>query len=182
MTDDIQHGYFGYLYYRVFRVYDEKSPLSYVNLCTLMHETRFDDSLPNDDNRARDGIQLRDEFISTLKSIVVEDYTELQSLGQCSIFEMLIALAYRADYLVENGVEWWFREFIDNLDLGKYNDRDYVPRSGIRINRVLNNFNNRRYSRNGKGGIFPLQRAKKDQRTLELWYQMHAYMTERQMY
>lgn len=181
-TQDIKHGYFGWLYYTVLKIYDVKSPLSYVNVCLVLHSIKFDDSVPNDDNRAHDGIQLRDEFISTLKSIDVEDYTELQSLGPCSIFEMLIALTYRADYITERGVDWWFREFLDNLDLSKFSDKDYVPRSGITVTKIVNKFNNRQYTRTGKGGVFPLRKAKRDQRSVELWYQMAEYVTERQMY
>lgn len=182
MTDDIKHGYFGWLYYQAYKVFDEKSPLSYIKVCEVLQNTKFDDSVPNDDNRAHEGMQLRDEFISTLKTIDVEDYTELQSLGPCSIFEMLIALASRADYLTAHGIDWWFREFMDNLGLSKHSDKDYAPRSGIQVSRIVSKFNNRQYSRTGRGGIFPLQRAKKDQRTLELLYQMHAYVNERQMY
>jgi hypothetical protein len=179
---NITDSYFHWLYDNVFKVYDGKSPLSYAILCYTLHQTKFDDSCPNDDNRARDGLELRDEFISSLKEIEVEDYTELQSLGGCSIFEMLIALARRCDYIVEYGQAAWFKIFLENLDLWKYNDADITPRSSVKVSEIINKFNHRQYTRNGRGGVFPLRRAKKDQRALELWYQMSAYMTENQMY
>lgn len=181
-AQEIMHAYFGWLYYQVLRVFDEKSPLSYTNVCSEMHNIKFDDSVPNDDNRARDGLELRDEFISSLKEIEVEDYTQLQSLGGCSLLEMLIALARRADYIVEYGQERWFKIFLENLDLWKYADSDWTPRSGMKVRKILNDFNHRQYTRSGRGGVFPLRKPKKDQRALELWYQMSAYMTENQMY
>lgn len=186
MTDppipDITEDYFHWLYLQVFKVYDQKSSLSYATLCHFLHQKKFDDSTPNDDNRARDGIELRDEFISSLKEIEVEDYTQLQSLGGCSIFEMLIALARRADYVVEWGSERWFKTFLRHLDLWKYNDADWTPRSGMKVATIINKFNNRQYTRSGRGGIFPLSKPRRDQRTQELWYQMADYMTENEMY
>ncbi len=182
MSGDIKHGYFSWLYHQVFKIYDLDSPMSYVTVCERLHKVPFDDSVPKDDNRAADGVQLRDEFISTLRSVEVEDYAELQSLGRASLFEMLIGLARRADYIVEWGVDTWFRAFLENLGLTRYNDAEYVPRDATRIYKILTVFNSRTYSRNGRGGVFPLKRAKEDQRQVELWYQMAAYMTENQMY
>lgn len=179
---DITYAYFNWLYDNVLKVYDPKSPLSYSQVLNEMHNIKFDDSVPNDDNRARDGLELRDEFISSLKEIEVEDYTQLQSLGGCSLLEMLIALARRADYIVEYGQQAWFKIFMENLDLWKYADSDWTPRSGMKVKKALDDFNHRNYTRNGRGGVFPLRKPKKDQRALELWYQMSAYMTENQMY
>jgi hypothetical protein len=180
--DDIIEAYFHWLYLQVLRVYDLKSPLSYATVCHVLHQTKFDDSTPNDDNRARDGLELRDEYISSLKEIEVEDYTQLQSLGGCSIFEMLIALARRCDYIVEWGQEGWFKVFMENLGLWAFNDGDWTPRSGIKVGSIVKKFNNRSYTRSGRGGVFPLRKPKKDQRGQELWYQMSAYMNENKLY
>ena len=36
----------------------------------------------------------------------------------------------------------------------------------------------REYSDNGHGGLFPLKNPKKDQRKVEIWYQMTEYINE----
>jgi len=36
----------------------------------------------------------------------------------------------------------------------------------------------RRYSKTGKGGLFPLKHPKKDQTEVEIWYQMQQYVME----
>jgi hypothetical protein len=46
----------------------------------------------------------------------------------------------------------------------------------------LHKLNNRTYSKLGKGGLFPLRSSAYDQRKVELWYQMAAFMTENHMY
>jgi hypothetical protein len=179
---DIMDLYFYWLYDQVLKIYDPASPLSYTKVCAILHKVKFDDSTPNDDNRARDGMELRDEFISSLKEIEVEDYTQLQSLGGCSMMEMLIALTRRADYIVEYGQRQWFKIFLENLDLWKFPDSDWTPRSGMKVTAIVNKLNHRQYTRSGRGGIFPLRKPKRDQRGTEIWYQMSAYMTENELY
>ena len=36
----------------------------------------------------------------------------------------------------------------------------------------------RRYKRSGEGGLFPLKNAAKDQRKVEIWYQLSSYLLE----
>jgi hypothetical protein len=175
--------YFNWLYDQVFRVRDEESPISYVMVCTQMHAIHFNDSVPNDDNRTRDAEQLRYEFISTFRGVEVQDFADLHSLGKSTIFEVLIGLARRCDYIVEIGPAQWFRIFLENLGLMKYSDANFVPRDSLRIDRILRTFNDRTYSPSGRGGLFPLsQNNGNDQRHSELWFQMSAYMTENKMF
>jgi hypothetical protein len=176
--------YFNWLYDQVFRVRDMDSPISYVNVCTHMHSIHFNDSVPNDDNRAREAEELRNEFIATLRGIEVEDFAELYDLGKATILEVLIALTRRCDYIAEIGTAQWFRIFLENLGLMKFSDANYAPRDDPRIDRILRAFNNRQYSPMGRGGIFPLRQntSGRDQRQAELWVQMSAYMTENKMY
>jgi hypothetical protein len=175
--------YFNWLYDQVFRVRDEESPISYVMVCTQMHAIHFNDSVPNDDNRTRDAEQLRYEFISTFRGVEVQDFADLHSLGKSTIFEVLIGLARRCDYIVEIGPAQWFGIFLENLGLMKYSDANFVPRDSLRIDRILRTFNDRTYSPSGRGGLFPLgQNNGNDQRHSELWFQMSAYMTENKMF
>jgi hypothetical protein len=46
------------------------------------------------------------------------------------------------------------------------------------VNQILTNLVERTYQKNGKGGLFPLKQPAKDQRRVEIWYQMAAYLNE----
>ena len=73
-----------------------------------------------------------------------------------------------------------FWEMIDNLGLIGYDDASYADvRNRIRVSDILNNLIRRRYHRNGRGGLFPLKRPSCDQRKVEIWYQMNAYLMEK---
>ena len=50
--------------------------------------------------------------------------------------------------------------------------------SAQRIDDILDRWIERKFSRNGKGSPFPLKKPKKDQRKVELWYQMQGYICE----
>lgn len=174
--------YFNWLYHQVFEVLDLQSPQSYAFLCTQLHRVPFYDGVPNDDNRTADGLELRNEFISTLGGITIEDYTALHNLGQPSLLEVFIGLARHADYIVSMGIPVWVRRFLENLGLLEFDDAHYRPRDRLKIMRKLRIFNQRQYTRSGEGGLFPLYKTRRDQRRVELWYQMNAYMTENKMY
>lgn len=138
----------------------------------ILFNTPFTWSIANDDNRAMDGIVLRSIFMSE------EGWnTEPYKNHECSVLEMMIALAMR----IENDIMWdgeddrtaqWFWEMIRNLKL----DEDSLP--GY-IYGVLNRFLNRQYDENGHGGLFPLNKnAGCDQRNTEIWYQAQSYLME----
>jgi hypothetical protein len=179
----IQEKYFNWLYSQVFSVRDLFSESSYMIVCDIMHQMPFQVTVDHDDNRAADGLELRNEFIFSydLMRVTPEDLVHLLT-NDASVFEVLLALAKRADFLIEKTVPGWFCEFIENLRLSKYPDKKVQPGQHFTIDRVLRKFNDRKYTARGLGGIFPLKHPDQDQREVELWYQMAAYMTENHMY
>ncbi len=181
----IREAYFSWLYPKVVKVRDLGSSESYIIVCNHMHSVKFRDNVPNDDNRTADGLELRNQFISSLPADVIDfgDYAILHRMGnKASVLEVLIGLALRAETTTSISPETWFRTFLDNLGLSYFGDSLVSSRDTFRIGRIIRTFNTRAYSSNGKGGIFPLKNAENDQRTVELWFQMSAYMTENHMY
>ena len=72
-------------------------------------------------------------------------------------------------------------EIIENLGLKRYDDDqfgDNFVRCKIEIREILSMLNNRSYKRNGVGGMFPLLFPEKNQKKVEIWYQMQAYINE----
>ena len=124
-----------------------------------------------DDNRALDGLQFRDSF-------KYETLLEPPS-GECSVLEVLIGIAERMAYILydpdlenEDQIHIWFWELIHNLRINK-NDNYMENMDKIYL------WLNRRYSENGDGGLFPLQNPIENQREVELWHKMQAYLNEK---
>ena len=152
---------------------------SYWILIKALHKKEFYWTVPNDDNRALDGKKLREAFAEET------DYYPYDALdGPCSMLEMLIALAGRCQYgvidaEVENRTSKWFWELVGNIGLDKFTDDVYVEECGtFQVDLILDTVLDRAYKKDGRGGLFPLKSAKKDQRNVEIWFQMCAYLIE----
>lgn len=154
---------------------DERS----VILLNALVEKEFYWTIPNDDNRVHDGLNLREEY-ADLYNI------DLESVGTepCCILEMLVALARRCseqmrDLDDHDNPARWFWEMMENLGLDFCSktiyDTDY---SEDLLNSILERLVERTYSYSGRHGLFPLNHPEEDQRKVELWYQMSAYLME----
>lgn len=144
------------------------------SLCLQLYETSFNWFVPNDDNRAEDGKMLRIEFLDEFK---MKTYWHWPN-NYCSMFELILGISLRLSYDTEYNADIWFWEILQNLNLTQYKD-EYYDRSVERhIDEVLTKVNDRTYSKSGRGGLFPLTKPNEDQRKVEIWYQMSAYLLE----
>jgi len=152
--------------------------LSYRKLLDRLHDTEFIYIIGMDSNRAEDGIDLRYRFGYEHKyehSIIA---TYLNDLS-CSVLEMLIALSIRCeehimdDPDIGNRTGQWFWNMIVNLGLGSMTDEKFDIRY---VDETISKFLNRKYKRNGDGGLFTVNNYKYDLRTVEIWYQMCWYL------
>ena len=152
---------------------------SYFFLAQLLYAKKFYTIIPNDENRAIDGMALRQRFS---EEAGYNTYDVLD--GPCSVLEMLFALAERIDAIMadignENRTTKWFWELLENLGLDMFRDDVFYDLNGtVAIDKILNIFLGRTYKRNGRGGLFPLIDPDKDQRKVEIWYQMNQYLIE----
>lgn len=152
---------------------------SYWLLAKALHKKEFIWTVPNDDNRDKDGKKLRDKFAEEVNHDVYEAIE-----GPCTMLEMLIALAERIEDAMSDTKEGdrtarWFWEMMKNCGLDQLTDENYINMSGsLMVDHILNIVLERTYNRNGKGGLFPLKFEKKDQRKVEIWYQMYTYLLE----
>ena len=69
----------------------------------------------------------------------------------------------------------WFWSMIVSLGLASMDDNRFHQ---SRAEFVIERFRRRDYQPNGAGGLFTLQNPKEDLRTLDIWYQMMAYLNE----
>lgn len=167
--------YFEWLYGLVRAVSNKNPARSHWHLCRQLYTTRFFHFVPNDDNRALDGLELRYEFIEETEET---DIDASWMLLECSILEMMIALARRAAFESDSEPADWFGIFLGNLEIDRYTDNVYNDHIAKEVKEKLDRLNRRTYGKDGTGGLFPLREAQQDQRTVELWYQMSAYLIE----
>jgi hypothetical protein len=67
-----------------------------------------------------------------------------------------------------------------HLDLYNYDDSYDFGEIHCDIQNIFIRLNRREYdSDGGNGGLFPLNEPNEDQRDVEVWYQMMAYLQER---
>lgn len=154
-------------------------------LLTQLHLTPFKDIVPNDDNRAKDGMCLRERYSLDYHNDELYYERSVIEPDSCSLLEMMVALAIRIEYqMMENGkrdrTDYWFWTMVTNLGLERL-DRD-DPEYNLKHERnaqKIDAFMERRYGRKGHGGLFPMEKTVKDQRKVEIWYQMQEWIQEK---
>lgn len=176
MSAYLDQLYFDWLCNQVYSVKTSSPSRSYRNLFHILYTTEFVWLVPNDDNRIEDGKDLRREFLED-ENIRVDGWDhEWINLG-CSMLELLLGLSRRLSFETDESENFWLFELLENIDLKQYNDR--TPISLDDIIEILDRVIFRTYLPNGHGGLFPLKHPQCDQRDLELWYQLSAYILER---
>jgi hypothetical protein len=175
VTVPLDERYLDWLYSLVAPVTSRNPARSYRLLFEHLFKTPFLWFIPNDDNRIEDGRELRLEFLEQF-NLTVDDPNWMEL--DVSVMEMLIALSRRTAYWSESSADFWFWQFLEKLEIRQYTDSVYRDENGGNVDEVLDCLINRTYTSSGLGGLFPLRRAMKDQRTVELWYQMSAYLLE----
>lgn len=153
------------------------SRISFRKLFSVMHETEFDYILDMDENRAHDGIDLRHRF--AVDSGFDDEYFSDYLRGPCSILELIVALALRCEETIMDDTRYgdrtkqWFWTMIKNLGLGSMTDSDFDEDE---TREILDRFIKRKYSPDGKGGLFYIRNCKCDLRNVEIWYQLNWYL------
>jgi hypothetical protein len=172
------------------QIRDENDGLSNPNrefwgLLTLMYEKEFVwlESIPTDDNRMMDGLDLRVEFCREqrlMRDPTVRRFLDHDANGPeppVSFLEVLIGLSRRLAFNAGGSAPGWAWILLANLGLHRMAD-PLSRRSANRANDIIDRCMWRNYSSNGRGGFFPLNNPQHDQTQVEIWYQMMAYIIE----
>lgn len=139
-----------------------------------LFETQFVFNKSHDSNRAEDGLSLRERYDSETGSNMKS------SKEPCSVLEMMIALAIRAEEILYDPTDGThapsiFWQMVGNMGIvDTTNDQfDYYD-TMHKLHRMMG----RRYLPNGKGGLFYISDCTEDLREVELWYQMLWYINK----
>lgn len=175
MAEPLDELYLRWLYSQVGNVKLKDPRRTHWSLMRLLYKKEFVWLIPNDDNRLEDGRDLRMEFIHEFEITDVDP--DWMTIG-CSMLEMLIGLSRRLNFEEDdNTVADWFWELIVNLGMQDIDaDFDRKGTHGDTLDRVIW----RTYKPSGRGGLFPLKHPEEDQRDVEIWYQLSAYLLETQ--
>ena len=168
--------YLGWLYEQIGSPGLRNRSRTYWELSRQLYTKRFVWYIHNDDNRVMDGIELRIEFLNDEEDRESRNSSWLSL--ECSMLEMLVALSRRAAFESDKAPAEWFWIFMENLDLTNYWDNRYNERAAEEVDKALNRLIDRTYDSDGVGGIFPLQNPNRDQRKIEIWYQLADYLME----
>ena len=162
---------------------------SFRTLLGTMHSRIFRWYLDLDEDRAMDGIGLREIFIDELDVIgsiddLICDADDVDDflVRPCSVLEMLIALSMR----IQEDIMWnpdkgdrtpvWFWLMIKNLGLNDLDDSHFYGEAcNDRVIETLDIWMERQFKPNGEGSIFPVFESVTDFREVLIWYQMSEY-------
>jgi hypothetical protein len=169
----IDERYFEWLHSLV-EPLDRRAKAHYWKLCGQLFKMEFVWFIDRDDNRAEDGRELRLEFIE----LSGDDFDRIWYEEPVSVLEVLIGLARRVSFTLDEAPSTWFWKMLDNIGIVWDNDHWWTPETRREVKLAVNKWMYREYDYNGYGGIFPLRKPHVDQRKVELWNQMSAYILE----
>lgn len=144
-----------------------------------LYKKEFFAKLASDENRIGDVATLRESY---------EDYAGYDSSDiptyEASVLELMITISERMTIIMgdRNDNSHWFWDILNNLMDENYENFDNNALKNDEflsdVDIILDNFVNRRYDYYGFGGLFPLTDPIRDQRKVEIWYQMQSYLNE----
>lgn len=151
--------------------------VSFKKLLMQLHNTEFRYFIPKDGNRAGNGRSLRYRF--GLDHPFEANIVEAIDDKPCSVLEMMVALSiYCEEHVMDNPkygdrTGQWFWQMIANLGLADQTDERFDKGHVIS---VLNRFLDRKYDRDGTGGLFRVRNSTEDMRKLEIYHQLCRYL------
>lgn len=150
----------------------------YSRLFEILHHIEFTWSIPRDDNREADGLELREEY-DIPHGYTIEEEEDFQE-HWVSVLEMLIGLAVRVEDEIigdpaDEHPEDFFMDMIKNLGLDIFVGKRFLDEDVIKI---VRRWLNRRFEPDGRWSPFPVRNDCRDQRELEIWDQMNSYISE----
>lgn len=178
MSQLLDEQYLTWLYARIGSVNERSKSKTYWVLFRQLYTQEFVWLVANDDNRVDDGRDLRYEFLDEI-GISRDVDPDWMGMG-CSVLELLMGLAKRFAFETDRTPRYWFWELLENLDLVRFTDAvNTKTKTQEIVNEIVHDLIFRNYHPSGRGGLFPLETPDKDQRNVEIWYQLCAYILER---
>lgn len=175
MDEPLDEAFFKWLYSQVADPNDTDPRRTYWKLLQKLYSVECVWVVINDGNRLEDGKNLRLRFRDETGTHI----SDQAWLGMgCSFFELMVELSNMLVFEADGELHQWFWKLMENIGLDAFNDREFDDAVAEVVDVVTEHILFRQYERNGHGGFFPLKHPQADQRDVELWYQMSAYILE----
>lgn len=146
----------------------------YSKLLKLLFEKEYRYIFEMDSNRAVEGIEQRNIYISDYNESFGDEY-----YINCSVLEMMVALAEKieieiaTDDIYGDRTSQWFWSMIQSLGLAPYDDKHFHAQQCIRI---IDSMMEHLYLSNGLGGLFITDSPNVDMTKLDLWSQANVFI------
>ncbi len=153
---------------------------SYRLLLKYLDSVQFTYSNPMDANREDDGVDLRYRF-GYENDVPDSAITAYLDNRPCTVLETMAALCFRceehimSDDSLGDRTSRWFMEMLGSMGISDMYDTRF---DAAKVGRTVGVMLDRRYSVNGKGGLFTVKEPRTDMRRAEIWYQMCWYLDE----
>lgn len=175
LLQGLDERYLEWLYGQVANVKTRVRSRTYRKLFKQLSTTIFVANVSHDENRSADCKDLRYEYLAEAEDEQGNpDWMRLP----CSMLELFIVLSRQLAFEMDDSVQPWFWHLLENLNLEQFNDSVYDDEAEEEIAETLERVIWRTYKADGDGGLFPLRNPERDQREVELWYQLNAYLLE----
>lgn len=176
MLADTNNLYFDWITRLVFDDINMRN--DYYYLLQALFNKDFYYTIPLDENRYADGMDLRYRFCYDC-GFDVSYADDLSKDKKCSILEMMVALCLRCEENIMSDPEYgnrtsmWFIDMLRSLKLHELTNSNFDLNY---INMRLDIFLNHDYEHDGEGGLFTIVGIDRDMRSAEIWYQMCWYL------
>lgn len=153
----------------------KRDKFKYSKLLTTLHNRRFEYSIPRDENREMDALEMRDSFFADIPETQKEEFFMTYENRPCSVLEMMVALIERCQGTVlgEDDTSDLFVLMITNMNLFSSTDKNFDSHA---VNKRIDIMLNREYDSDGSGSMFYIPNCSEDMRTTEIWYQAMWYI------
>ena len=150
---------------------------NYSKLLDYLYQVDFVWIIPMDENRAKDGVNLRFQFCD-IYGLDLTKHDEIFGSKPCSMLEMMIALAVRIedDFMGtenSNNTPRWFWSMIFALGLQFQKNDNF---NAEKVDSVILQFIEHRYGPDGRGSLFHVPMQNVDFRHLQIWDQMNYWL------
>lgn len=134
-----------------------------------------------DDNLKENALSLRDDFLDRSRTArkLIDIYGDINwSVG---ILEIMVYLATKIEDTIMSNPDYgdrtglWFWYMMESLDIIQFDNNHFDEPN---VSQKLDNFVERRYEKNGFGGLFTVDKRGFDARKTNIWQQAMTFITD----
>lgn len=150
-----------------------------------LHAFPFQVILSDDENRVKDALTLRKDWIDECgvkdSDDLLRRHRPFTTPKRATILEVMVALSKKMEDQIMTNTQlgdrtgFWFWSMIESLGIINMTDNNFDE---DKMNKVIHNMISRRYDQDGRGGLFTCPRIDINMRQVSIWYQAMFYLNQ----